>query len=481
MSAHHRLAALVAAVSLAGASTIVTSGQTAIPTREGRGGAQGQGQGQGRRGGGPAPQTNLPSSPVSTPLPTISAEVTGPGPMFESLMALKPGDDMAHFKYTAHEYFVSGTANNQPYTTRIVVRRPADAGRFSGLVLAESMHPSGNAWMFHFTHTYSMSAGHVALDILTSTHVPFAEFNPERYKSLQVGQGQAPEILAQVGALIRSRQAGNPLASLPVRKMVLAGTSASAGVLINYLPAHAVLRQADLSPIYDGFLPTSTGATIQQTDVPMIQVPTMTEVMGGAATARQDGDEPGNQFRVYEFAGMAHIDSRDAVAYYPNPCKLPISRFPLAAYMSVALNHLWQWVDKGTVPPRADRILVDRSTAGDGSLMALDQHGNARGGIRNAYVDVPAKKYGVRNEGAVPPIPNAHPFVAVRGEAAQNQLCGLAGYEIALSPAELRKLYRSKQEYVRRVERSLDEATRTGWFLPVYRATVLADAAAIDF
>ena len=58
---------------------------------------------------------------------------------------------------------------------------------------------------------------------------------------------------------------------------------------------------------------------------------------------------------------MAHIDSRDAAAYYPNPCKLPISRFPLAAYMSVALDHLWKWVDKGTVPPKADRILVDRN------------------------------------------------------------------------------------------------------------------------
>ena len=38
--------------------------------------------------------------------------------------------------------------------------------------------------------------------------------------------------------------------------------------------------------------------------------------------------------------------------------------------MSVALHHLWQWVDKGTVPPRADRIdllhalapLADRGT-----------------------------------------------------------------------------------------------------------------------
>lgn len=343
------------------------------------------------------------------------------------------------------------------------------------------MHPSGNAWMFHFTHTYSMTAGHVGLDNLTSTSVPFAEFNSERYKTLSVGPGQAPEILAQVGALMKSRQQENPLASLPVRKMVLAGTSASAAVLINYLPAHMVLRLPDMKPIYDGFLPTSTGATIRPVDAPMIQVPTMTEVMSGTATARQDGDEPGDQFRVYEFPGMAHIDSRDAAAYYPNPCKLPISRFPLAAYMSVALNHLWRWVDNGTVPPKADRILVDRNAANDGSLMALDEHGNARGGIRNAYVDVPVKKYGVRNEGAVPPIQNAHPFVAVRGEAAQNQLCGLAGYEIALAPAELKKLYRDRKDYVRRVERSLDESTKQGWFLPVYRNTVLADAAAVEF
>jgi hypothetical protein len=401
--------------------------------------------------------------------------------MFESLMELKPGDDMAHFTYEAHEYFVSGTANGQRYTTRIVIRRPADAAKFSGLVLAESMHPSGNAWMFHFTHTYSMSAGHVSLDILTSTHAPFAEFNAERYKSLRVGQGQASEILAQVGALMKSNEPGNPLAALAVRKMVLAGTSASAAVLINYLPAHMVLRLPGMRPMYDGFLPTSTGATIRQIDVPMIQVPTMTEVMSGSATARQDGDQPGDQFRVYEFPGMAHIDSRDAAAYYPNPCKLPISRFPLAAYMSVALDHLWQWADKSTVPPRADRILVDRNVSNDGSVMALDEHGNARGGIRNVYVDVPVKKYGVRNEGAVPPIPNAHPFVAVRGEAAQNQLCGLAGYEIAFSQAELKQLYKDKKEYLRRVERSLNDSTKQGWFLSVYRSAVMADALAVSF
>jgi hypothetical protein len=467
-------------VAIAIACPLVLAAQTAIPTREGRAGGQGAGGGRGGGRGG-APQVSLPETPVAVTLPAISAEITGPGKPFESLMELKPSDDMAHFGYTAHEYFVSGTANGQPYKTRIVVRRPSNPARFSGLVLAESMHPSGNAWMFHFTHVYTMNSGHVGLDVLTSTAVPFAESNPERYKDLQVLPGQATEILAQVGALMKSKRPDNPLSDLPVRRMILAGTSASAAVVINYLNGHMVYRQADMSPIYDGFLPTSTGATIRQIDVPMIQVPTMTEVMSGTATARQDGDAPGDKFRVYEFAGMAHIDSRDAAAYYPNPCKLPISRFPLAAYMSVALDHLWKWVDAGTVPPKADRILVDRNVANDGSVMALDEWGNARGGIRSPYVDVPARKYAVRNEGAVPPIPNAHPFVAARGEAAQNQLCGLAGYEAALTPAQLKTLHKDAKTYRAKVSRRVDELTKQGWSLPVYRDLILADAAAVQF
>ena len=97
---------------------------------------------------------------------------------------------------------------------------------------------------------------------------------------------------------------------------------------------------------------------------------------------------------------MAHVDSRDSVRFQPDPCKFPVSRFPLQAYMSVALHHLFEWVDKGKVPPRAERILLDRNVSNDGSLMALDDHGNSRGGIRNPYVDLPTTKLGVRNEAA---------------------------------------------------------------------------------
>ena len=83
------------------------------------------------------------------------------------------------------------------------------------------MHPSGNPWMFHFTHTYSMTEGHIGLEILTSATQGFTEFNPERYKDLSIGNGQANEIIAQVGALLKSKRADNPLAGLPIRKMML--------------------------------------------------------------------------------------------------------------------------------------------------------------------------------------------------------------------------------------------------------------------
>jgi len=487
MSLTHRwTAATASAVIVLAVGAITVFAQLPIPVQGQRGGqtppAPQPGQ-PGQRGGGrgsqPAPAPDPP--PVVSAIATASPEVTGPGKFFETLMELKPGDDLAHFGYVTKEYFVSGTANGEPYKTRIVIRRPADNSRFSGLVLAESMHPSGNPWMFHFTHTYSMTEGHIGLEILTSATQGFTEFNGERYKGLSTANGQAGEIIAQVGALLKSRRADNPLAGLPIRKMVLAGSSASAAVVVNYLPTHMVQRLADMSPIYDGFMPTSNGANLRMIDVPMIQVPTMREVFQGNGPTRQDGDAPGNQFRIYEFAGMAHIDSRDAVAYYPDPCKLPISRFPLAAYMSVALNHLWHWVDKGAVPPHADRYYVDFNTDGDGSLLALDESGNVKGGIRNPYVDVPTAKFGVPNSGAEPPIKNPHPFIAARGEAAQNQLCGLANYQINFNEAQLKKLYKDRKTYQARVQQRYDELVKDGWALPVYRSVVLADAAKVTF
>src|SRR6185503_16608915 len=90
--------------------------------------------------GGPRPEPEIegiPKVPTAVALPKLSSPVTGPGPMFDSAPSQMKGLDPAHFHYKTTEYFVSGTADGKPYTTRVVVRQPAEEGRFSGLVLAE--------------------------------------------------------------------------------------------------------------------------------------------------------------------------------------------------------------------------------------------------------------------------------------------------------------------------------------------------------
>jgi hypothetical protein len=434
----------------------------------------------GARPGGPGrggPPVNLPSVPTAVTLPTMSEEVTGPGAMFDSTPSL-PGKGLSAYRYEVKEYFVSGTANGQPYKSRLVVRRPASGRPFSGLVLAESMHGSGAAHMFEFTATYTMASGHAAVEILTTSPMQLAQQNQARYADLQVGGGQASEILAQVGALVRS---GKPLGGQRVRKMVLAGTSMSAGTVLNYLPAHRVFRTPDMQRIYDGFYPTSNGSLVPDVDVPVVHMPTMLEVAAPNITDRADSDEPGRQYRLYQVAGMAHIDTRYSVRLKPNPCVQPLSEFPHEAYVAMGLHHLLQWVDKGTVPPRAERIARDNDEQNDGSRMTLDEHGNPRGGIRTPYVDVPIAKYGLRPAAVSPVIPNASAYVAAGGQQAANQMCGLSGTQIPFEPAKLKALYKTKKAYASQFEKRAKELEKAGWALPVYRELIVGDAAKVMF
>ena len=475
----------------------------------------GQGQGGGR---GAAPPANLPAQPTAVALPTMT-KVTGPGEMFNSSPAQWPGMDMKHFNYVANEYLVSGPANGQPYTTRVVVRQPADNSKFSGLIVAESMHPIGAAHAFEYNSIYIMSSGHIAVEIGTNGVQQFATFNAERYKTVAVAQGQGNEVLAQAGALVKSAQ--GPLAGLSVRKMILWGTSASSGVLVNYLPAHMVYRTPDMKNIYDGFMPTSNGGNINPVDVPIIQVPTQHEVANGATT-RIDSDEAGQQFRVYEFPGMGHLDARvngHGIRFSADSCEKTPTTYPNEAYFSVALHHLLTWVDKGVAPPSADRVYMDFNVKDDGSLMELDENGNAKGGIRTPYTDLAIVKYTERNwaKGGQPPPPpgaaraggagpgggrGAAPAAAAPagggrqgGGAPQAaggrqgggggfpaaQLCNLSVWETPIAQAKLKQMYGSKANYVKRFEARLNELEKAGWSLPVYHDLILADARAVNF
>src|SRR5262249_33559132 len=104
-------------------------------------------------------------------------------------------------------------------------------------------------------------------------------FNAERYASLAIAQGQTNEIIAQVGRLLKN--GSGPFAAYRVQRATLMGTSASSGTVRAYLEAHATTRMPDGAPIFDGFLLTSTNGNVPLpiVDVPMIQMPTQTEVV----------------------------------------------------------------------------------------------------------------------------------------------------------------------------------------------------------
>jgi hypothetical protein len=246
----------------------------------------------------------------------------------------------------------------------------------------------------------------------------------------------------------------------------LMGTSASSGTVRTYLGAHANLRMPDGSAIFDGFLLTSTNGNtpLPIVDVPMIQMPTQTEVVthaeAGIAYRRPDSDAPGNRFRLYEVAGMPHNNSREAPGFQSDPCTLPVTDFPAGAFTALGLNYLNEWIANGKTPPHAPPIAVDRDPANDGSQLSLDEFGNAKGGIRNIWVDVPTAANGVFGKGKT---------------QAQDRLCQLAGTKVPLPDATLKKLYPSKTEYVTRANRRLDELIAEGWFLPEYAETIRRD------
>jgi hypothetical protein len=405
------------------------------------------------------------------PVPTVSGPVSGPGMMYPNpAINVVPGavavDD---FPYITEEYFVSGVANAAPYTTRIIVRRPRIVAAFSGTVVAEALHAGGRSLVFEWSRLSILTRNHLFVEIV---HSPaninlLRTFNAERYRTLDITMGQTNEVIAQVGRLIKSRT--GPFAPYDVRRATLMGTSASSGTVRNYLAAHATLRQPDERPIFDGFLLTSTNGNtpLPVVDVPMIQMPTQTEVVTwaeqGIKYRRPDSDEPANRFRLYEVAGMPHNNSRESPAFQNDPCTLPVTDFPAGAFTALALHHLIEWIANGTTPPRAPYIEVDQDTANDGSHLALDAHGNAKGGIRNVWVDVPLATHGVMGKGKT---------------TATDRLCLLAGTKVPLEAKVVRTLYRDKADYVAKVEARLRELLAAGWFLPEYADLVHADARA---
>ena len=121
-------------------------------------------------------------------------------------------------------------------------------------------------------------------------------------------------ILAQVGAALAA--SAGPFEGWDVEHVILSGHSQTGGVVTDYIRnAHDSQRLGDGSPVYHGYFPSgSPGEPFGGYDVPIVQVVSEGDISDpnrpgreGRKYRRDDSDEPGDRYRLYELAGVPHM------------------------------------------------------------------------------------------------------------------------------------------------------------------------------
>ena len=107
---------------------------------------------------------------------------------------------------------------------------------------------------------------------------------------------------------------------------------------------------------------------------------------------------------------------------------------------------LFSWVREGTCPPHGERIAVDSD--GENRKDAL---GNAIGGVRTPFLDVPVAAY--------------YPYSAIKRENGVIDKHGLFGHTEPFSKHKFEKLYATIANYRKRVEESAKEQAARGFLL----------------
>ena len=448
---------------------------------------------------------------------------------------------LVEFDYVEEEFFVSGTANTYgpastrpladgedlyaleplstvcerlvPYTTRVVVVRPRDMRRFSGIVQAIPFHnlgaavqldryltrrgdawvgvevcsgtrfgadetPSGGVPNLHRTdpdrygrlvvaggtpeHWPGLTPGALAhafetLDFGRGGGPAMTVFRQELYRSYASG----PDIYFGVVEALRDGHGGGGL--LPdgdVRRVYTTGASGASEILRPLVEYHHNSCARPDGPILDGYFIRVGQVPVNRPDgavlvVVQSEAEALTNVESGEPLP-DDTDDP--RFRYYEIAGTGHRISADPPQTRAHDLAevLPegirglsqrdesVELEPYDKYNAPILWAIWEamyaWVDDDVPMPRAPRITRDPN-APDG--LARDEHGNARGGIRTPWVDVPDARYVAR-------ISPGNPLSA-----------GLRRF----SDDEMRALYGSRDEYERQARLQLDSMVGDGFLL----------------
>ncbi len=461
------------------------------------------------------------AAPV-VPTPTVSLPPSaGRGIAFDTTAV-----DLAAAGYTEQEFFLSGNAQaylssgtfgndgiwnvspgaTAPYVTRILVRKPADPGKFNGTVVVEWLNVSGgvdSAAEWAFSHVELLREGYAWVGV--TTQFAGAAFLPQydstRYKTIShPGDSWSYDIFSQAGMAILQGKP-RPLGSLTHRivSLIAVGESQSASRLFTYHNAVQPVAQ-----VYQGFFIHSTGS-----GAPVSQSLAAVGVLGGAsvpappgipatpditvprtAFIRTDLREPvllfntetdvsvlgagfsvhnqpdSNTFRLWEVAGTTHADayllkwaaadaSQSGLPSSAFNCgNPPINNGPETFGIRAATRALALWTrDSRFRPAIAPRLSVQIVTSPQpAAVIQRDPAtGNALGGIRLPPIAVPIETLsGIRPPAAIAANPTCILFGAASPwDGGADPWDGVAGIDPApYPPPSLKALYGTKSNYL---------------------------------
>jgi hypothetical protein len=419
--------------------------------------------------------------------------------------------------YTESEYLLEGTASTydgkatgpvtvattgNDFATRILVRAPKQASDFSGTVWIEPLNTSGGGdldavWSSIAPLIAQRGDAWIGVTVRAGQVPLLQKFDAARYAGLNIGANSyAWDMLRDIGTLVKTNRSTSPLADLKVKHVDVAGYSQSGVDAATFASAfNDVTRLRNGAPVFDGYLIGGRGGfmtPLQSTntiipnfetskpralDVPIlafeaqanvegfavtvptvllqqsgiagadkITTPTYTyTASGGAYVRRPDANTATDRFRLVEVAGAPHAASKTA------DCDGIISTFPTGSFFDATAAQLARWAEHGTAPASVPRIKL--ATADKVSVPATDQYGNALGGLRSPFVDVPLVRY------------YAH--------ATGGPSCNNYGSQVPLPAATLKQLYGDPQGYMTKFTKSLDAAIKNGTLLSLDRQAIL--------
>ena len=426
-------------------------------------------------------QAVVPTPTVIGPLPSDPPGTPGRNyPFFATDMVL------SDFGYVEQEFFFDGTANRydapapsggignnaasastanivssgHAFRSRMLVRRPADAARFNGVVVAEWVNVTNGYdtdvhWLYQ--KEFFLRAGYAWVGVsaqnagLSNQPNGIKNWSPTRYGTLNVnangtltGDVLSYDIYSQAAKAIKSVPA--VMGGLPVQMVIAIGQSQSAGRLGIYLNAIHVR-----DPIYDGAVLASGGQIIRNDlTVPVIKLLTETEFAMNNVNEIPVLQPDTDKIRIWPVAGSSHSEQysllsraaflkRDLNLQAVDNCATPArSRVPNRFVYNAAVDALVQLNRTGRQPAHAPPVQV--LTVSPPSI-ARDQFGNGLGGIRLAEMEVP-----VAHEGG--------------------ETCGLGGTHVPFDTATLNALYPNHGAYVSAVAHAANASVEAGFVLP---------------